>query len=376
MCIRTTPARASAASRSRAGSPPSARMSLMIAAPASRARRATSALVVSTEIGAPTRGASASTTGTTRRSSSSAETGSAPGRLDSPPMSSRSAPSSTRRRACATASSRVQARPPSEKLSGVTLTIPMTRGTRSVTIARPWASQRIMVVAPGRWRRIESRPMTDCTLPGVFHHVDDLGGDVLGRAIEGGLGGLADLDGEVDGIADEDGLGVLLGLERRVVGPLGHHLDRRVELAGEVERALDDDVLVGEVDRAFEDRVGLVGGADDLVGGALLDLLDGHLGQFQLDVAAEGERADDGDVDGLDLGVERGADGIAAAGAGGGEGQRQQGEPAEGVAPGRTSAQATHGTDPPYVCRSQCGRSCHPSFARPPTLPSPTRGEG
>ena len=45
----------------------------------------------------------ASITGTTRRSSSSSETGSAYGRVDSPPTSTMSAPSATRSRACSTA---------------------------------------------------------------------------------------------------------------------------------------------------------------------------------------------------------------------------------------------------------------------------------
>ena len=58
----------------------------------------TSDLEVSTET-RTFRFASASTTGIIRPNSSSAETGALPGRVDSPPMSSRSAPSSTRRKA-------------------------------------------------------------------------------------------------------------------------------------------------------------------------------------------------------------------------------------------------------------------------------------
>ncbi len=46
----------------------------------------------------------------------------APGRVDSPPTSSRSAPASASARPCATAASASRKRPPSEKLSGVTLT--------------------------------------------------------------------------------------------------------------------------------------------------------------------------------------------------------------------------------------------------------------
>ena len=49
-------------------------------------------------------------TGSTRDSSSSAETGSAPGRVDSPPMSIRSAPSASMRSAAATASRRIAKR--------------------------------------------------------------------------------------------------------------------------------------------------------------------------------------------------------------------------------------------------------------------------
>ncbi len=67
-------------------------------------------------------------TGTTRAISSASSTGAAPGRVDSPPMSRMSAPWPISRRACATAASTPKCRPPSEKLSGVMLTMPMTRG--------------------------------------------------------------------------------------------------------------------------------------------------------------------------------------------------------------------------------------------------------
>ena len=69
-------------------------------------------------------------TGITRSSSSSRETGSCPGRVDSPPTSIRSAPASTIRRAWATARSRLLCRPPSEKESGVTFKMPITRVRR------------------------------------------------------------------------------------------------------------------------------------------------------------------------------------------------------------------------------------------------------
>ena len=66
--------------------------SLISEAPAPTAASATSSLVVSMET--LTWPASASITGITRRSSSSTGTGSAPGRVDSPPTSTISAPSS------------------------------------------------------------------------------------------------------------------------------------------------------------------------------------------------------------------------------------------------------------------------------------------
>src|SRR5688500_2244491 len=73
-----------------------------------------------------------SITGITRRSSSRSVTGSAPGRVDSPPMSSRSAPSNASRRPWLTAASRSRNAPPSENESGVTLSTPMMRNTRAM----------------------------------------------------------------------------------------------------------------------------------------------------------------------------------------------------------------------------------------------------
>ena len=55
----------------------------------------------------------------------------APGRVDSPPTSTRSAPSASSARPCATAASASSQRPPSEKESGVTLTTPITSGRSS-----------------------------------------------------------------------------------------------------------------------------------------------------------------------------------------------------------------------------------------------------
>ena len=101
--------------------------SLMMAAPASTANRAVAARIVSMLISGPFP-TSALTTGITRRCSSSAETRSAPGRVDSPPISMISTPSSIISKPRWTACSKVKCFPPSAKESGVTLTMPITRG--------------------------------------------------------------------------------------------------------------------------------------------------------------------------------------------------------------------------------------------------------
>ncbi len=96
-------------------------------APAATAARATAGLRVSMDTRAPA-SANASTTGTTRRSSSSSDTGMAPGRVDSPPTSSQSAPSASRARPWAMAAAGSPNWPPSENESGVTLMTPITSG--------------------------------------------------------------------------------------------------------------------------------------------------------------------------------------------------------------------------------------------------------
>ncbi len=130
MCMRQMPTPASATTAASSGSRRSAVTSFTIVAPSAIARRATSAREVSTETRHPTR---SSSTGTTRLSSSSSLTGSAPGRVDSPPTSTSAAPSASICRAASAAASGEAYDPPSEKLSGVTLTIPTTagRGQRS-----------------------------------------------------------------------------------------------------------------------------------------------------------------------------------------------------------------------------------------------------
>src|SRR5687767_7647638 len=121
MCMATQPAPAALATGASV-----AETSLRRLAPAARAASATWALRVSIET--LVCGARALTTGRTRRSSSSASTGSAPGLVLSPPTSITSAPSETMRRPWATAAPASSHRPPSEKESGVTFSTPMTNG--------------------------------------------------------------------------------------------------------------------------------------------------------------------------------------------------------------------------------------------------------
>src|SRR5579864_7501688 len=133
LCMRITAARRRATTGARAGSYASALMSLTIVAPRSSAHSATSALYVSIERGTATRPRSPSRTGSTRWISSSADSGAAPGRVDSPPMSMMSAPAAAMSSAAAIATSASRRRPSSANESGVTFRIPITkvRGPRS-----------------------------------------------------------------------------------------------------------------------------------------------------------------------------------------------------------------------------------------------------
>ena len=101
--------------------------SLTMEAPTRTAALATSTWRVSIDTTAPAL-ASACTTGSTRRASVSGSTGVKPGRVDSPPTSMISAPSSSILRPCAIAASVSRCSPPSLKESGVTLRTPMMRG--------------------------------------------------------------------------------------------------------------------------------------------------------------------------------------------------------------------------------------------------------
>jgi hypothetical protein len=128
VCIRTAPHPSAAQVEDIAASHRCPLTSLTISAPASTAMRAVSAWYVSMDRIAPVRAARiARSTGITRACSSAAVMGVAFGRVDSPPRSRRSAPSSSICSACATAGSRSMNLPPSENESGVTLRMPMMR---------------------------------------------------------------------------------------------------------------------------------------------------------------------------------------------------------------------------------------------------------
>src|SRR5579872_3591364 len=132
MCMRQHSTPLEAISPAISGSPRRALTSLTICAPAPIAAAATDALEVSIDTRTPSAAsARRSSTGSTRASSCRAPTGSAPGRVDSPPTSRMSAPSraSVRQRSSAASGSRCS--PPSEKESGVTLTTPMTLKERN-----------------------------------------------------------------------------------------------------------------------------------------------------------------------------------------------------------------------------------------------------
>ena len=103
-CITTYAAPCSATTSRIRGSASPPETSLTSTAPASSAAAATSGRIVSTETATPS-AASARITGTTRSSSSATSGRVAPGRVDSPPMSSRSAPSSRSAAPCAIAAS-------------------------------------------------------------------------------------------------------------------------------------------------------------------------------------------------------------------------------------------------------------------------------
>ena len=101
-------------------------MSLTIVAPASNAASATSAQVVSTEIGTPTSALMTSTTLVTRSFSTETGVGSAPGLEEAPPMSMTSTPQASNSLANETAFWSSLATPSPENESWVAFTMPIT----------------------------------------------------------------------------------------------------------------------------------------------------------------------------------------------------------------------------------------------------------
>ena len=107
------------------------------------------------------RAASRWITGSTRAASSPSQTGFAPGRVDSPPTSIIAAPAAAIACPAATASSASAYRPPSEKLSGVTLRIPTTCGWSSRITRSPSCSGARGVVSSPRWPAPPRKPRLD-----------------------------------------------------------------------------------------------------------------------------------------------------------------------------------------------------------------------
>ena len=160
ICISTTGQRRAATSAAAAGSWRSAETSLTTRAPASSAACMVAALRVSTETATPC-AASARTTGRMRACSCACGTGSAPGRVLSPPTSTRSAPASAIASPAATGSAWA---PPSLKLSGVTLSTAMIAGRP----ARPAQGGRGAVSRCSTGRQRGGTPATATTaLPGM-----------------------------------------------------------------------------------------------------------------------------------------------------------------------------------------------------------------
>ena len=103
MCISTTGQPSSAAVERLSGAKRKAVTSFHMSAPAASAARATLGFMVSIEMGISLSARMARISGATRAVSTSASTCDAPGRVDSPPMSSLAAPSAISRRALSNA---------------------------------------------------------------------------------------------------------------------------------------------------------------------------------------------------------------------------------------------------------------------------------
>ena len=112
-----------------------------------------------------------------------ADTGSAPGRVDSPPMSTRAAPSASSRRAVSTATPGSTLSPPSEKLSGVTLTTPITdgRGQHSARGGRLTRRWRVATMSGTRRRAVLGLAALRAASRRGRGRVDRVRADRLGR---------------------------------------------------------------------------------------------------------------------------------------------------------------------------------------------------
>src|SRR6478672_6091820 len=288
-CIAMKGSRLAATQGTISGSARPPETSLTMEAPASTAARATEARIVSMDTTAPS-AASAVTTGTTRRSSSSTDGRSAPGLVDSPPTSTMSAPAATTSRPCAMAASGSNHCPPSEKESGVTLTTPMTR-VRSVTDSRVVASGAVRsrradgadeadeadeageadavmsaIVSRGKWWR--SGPRSLVALEHQRHglcssgQVAQLAADRRGDGAGPGLADATHRHAQVLGLDDDDDALDVEVLDHRV-GDLGReallHLGAPgvdLDEAGELRQPgvpHDDELLVVDLERRAED---------------------------------------------------------------------------------------------------------------------------
>ena len=121
------------AAASTAPSRPKARTSLIIPTPASAPANMTFGVLVSRDTSTSNRFLMQVMAPRTRSISSCSETASAPGRVDSPPTSKKEAPASTIVSAAWHKASKfrpepLKSAPPSEKESGVTLRMPITKG--------------------------------------------------------------------------------------------------------------------------------------------------------------------------------------------------------------------------------------------------------
>src|SRR4051812_10655367 len=209
MCISTSPASSSRTTSNMSGSSRPALTSLTIDAPASSAAPATEDFRVSIEIGTSTSAARRLMTGTTRSISSFTGTRSEPGRVDSPPTSSRSAPcvaSSTPRR---TAASGSRNSPPSENESGVTFTTPI-RSVREPSSSAPEACDHRMAYRVSR----APNPPSGARMPGHGCNPAALHGVYLSRRREerGGMMRAEIGRGELEHVSETGRLGELYRL--------------------------------------------------------------------------------------------------------------------------------------------------------------------